>query len=99
MGSGDPPPCWRMSSGSDSGHQSRLVRPSSERTVVGRSTGQPIDPVLASICVALFMKTGVPPLKRLIGRRKQVVLVSESKEIDYSRCERGRQVGPRSEGG
>src|SRR5438270_11208507 len=38
-----------MSSGSDSGHQSRLVRPSSERTVVGRSTGQPIDPVLASM--------------------------------------------------
>src|SRR3954471_20278268 len=39
-----------MSSGSESGHQSRLVRPSSERTVVGRSTGQPpISPVFASM--------------------------------------------------
>ena len=36
-----------------SGHQSRLVRPSSERTVVGRSTGQPIDsPVFASMILS-----------------------------------------------
>jgi hypothetical protein len=38
-----------MSMGKLSGHQSRLVRPSSERTVVGWSIGQPIEPVFASM--------------------------------------------------
>src|SRR4051812_28348444 len=39
-----------MSIGSESGHQSWFVRPRSERTVTGRSAGQPIDsPVFASM--------------------------------------------------
>src|SRR6476659_8668235 len=54
-----------MSNGRASGHQSRLVRPSNARTLVGRSTGHPppIDsPVFASMMLPLLdLMVGASP--------------------------------------
>src|SRR3954452_11154357 len=83
MGSGDTPPWWRISVGSDSGHQSRFVRPSNERTVVGRSTGQPIgSPVFASMILTLLANALTERLRACGHRQKRTKFVSESRKID-----------------
>src|SRR6476469_10745696 len=80
-----------MSTGICSGHQSRFCRPRRERTVVGRSIGQPISPVFASM-ISLSLSVAEATLGPATSGRKRGKFVSDTDKIDQTAAARSHEA-------